>query len=64
MAIPNLIEVPHGVLNPEALRGVIEEFVTRPGTDCGAREKPIEEKIADVERRDEVVPRRLEENER
>jgi uncharacterized protein len=27
--------VPHEILSPEALRGLIEEFVTRPGTDTG-----------------------------
>jgi uncharacterized protein YheU (UPF0270 family) len=45
-----VIEVPHGALSPEALRGVIEEYVTRAGTDYGAQEKAIEEKVADVER--------------
>ncbi len=50
MATPNLIEVPLGALSAEALRGVIEEYVTRAGTDYGAREKAIEEKIADVNR--------------
>ncbi len=44
------VQVPHDALSPEALRGVIEEFVTRAGTDYGAREKSIEEKIADVQR--------------
>ena len=29
---------------------MIEEYVTRAGTDYGAREKAIEEKIADVQR--------------
>ncbi len=45
-----MIEVPHYALSPDALRAVIEEFVTRAGTDYGAREKAIEEKIADVHR--------------
>jgi uncharacterized protein YheU (UPF0270 family) len=44
------IEVPRHALSPEALRGVIEEYVTRAGTDYGAQERTIEEKIADVER--------------
>ncbi|TMA74797.1 MAG: YheU family protein [Deltaproteobacteria bacterium] len=44
------IEVPLHALSPEALRGVIEEYVTRAGTDYGMREKAIEEKIADVQR--------------
>jgi hypothetical protein len=45
-----VVEVPRDALSPAALRGVIEEFVTRAGTDYGAREKTVEEKIADVER--------------
>ena len=53
------VEVAYGALSPEALRGVIEEYVTRAGTDYGAREKGIEEKIADVqqqlERGDAVI---------
>jgi uncharacterized protein len=52
------VEVPHGALSAEALRGVIEEFVTRAGTDYGTQERTIEEKITDVTRqleRGEVV---------
>ena len=45
-----MTEVPRHALSREALRGVIEEFVTRPGTDYGMQERTIEEKIADVER--------------
>jgi hypothetical protein len=45
-----IVEVAHDSLSPEALRGVIEEFVTRPGTDYGVREKTVEEKVADVRR--------------
>lgn len=30
-----LIEVPHDRLSPEALRGLVDEFVTREGTDYG-----------------------------
>jgi len=40
--------VPHGALTREALRGVIEEFVTRDGTDYGLRERELDEKVADV----------------
>jgi uncharacterized protein YheU (UPF0270 family) len=50
VASANLVEVPRDSLSHEALRGVIEEFVTRAGTDYGAQERTIEEKIADVER--------------
>ncbi len=35
-------------LSPDALRGVIEDFVTRDGTDYGAVERSVEEKAADV----------------
>jgi hypothetical protein len=35
-------------LSPEALRGIVEEFVTRDGTDYGAVERGVEEKIAQV----------------
>jgi uncharacterized protein YheU (UPF0270 family) len=37
-------------LSRDALRGLIEEFVTREGTDYGLREKDLEEKVQDVER--------------
>ena len=33
-------------LSPEALRGLVEEFVTRDGTDYGAVERSVEDKIA------------------
>lgn len=35
-------------LSPEALRGLVEEFVTRNGTDYGAVERGVEGKIAEV----------------
>jgi len=35
-------------LSPEVLRGLVEEFVTRDGTDYGAVERSVEEKIAGV----------------
>lgn len=35
-------------LSAEALQGVIEEFVTREGTDYGADPIPLERKVADV----------------
>lgn len=37
-------------LSSEALRGVIEEFITREGTDYGLVEASLERKVADVER--------------
>lgn len=39
-----------GALSSEALRGVIEEFVSREGTDYGLVEASFEKKVADVER--------------
>ena len=35
-------------LSPKALRGLLEEFVTRDGTDYGVTERSVEEKIAGV----------------
>ena len=35
-------------LSPQALRGVIEAFVLREGTDYGEREYSLEQKIAHV----------------
>ena len=44
------VEVPHAQLAPEVLRRLIEEFVTRGGTDYGAVECTLAEKVADVVR--------------
>ncbi len=44
------VEIPYKRLAPEALRGLVEEFVTRQGTDYGAREKTLEDKVSDVMR--------------
>jgi hypothetical protein len=41
-------EISTDQLSPEALRGLIEEFVTRDGTDYGAVERSVEEKIVQV----------------
>jgi uncharacterized protein len=40
--------IPYGELSPEALRGVIEEFVTREGTDYGASEVSLDTKVFQV----------------
>jgi len=39
------VEVPHRALSPDALRGVVEAFVLREGTDYGDREFSHEEKV-------------------
>ncbi len=42
--------IPHRRLGPEALQGLIEEFVTRDGTDYGEREIPLAMRVAQVRR--------------
>ncbi len=42
--------IPHRRLSPEALQGLIEEFVTRDGTDYGERETPLAMRVAQVRR--------------
>jgi uncharacterized protein YheU (UPF0270 family) len=42
------VVVPFRELSPEALRGVIESFVLREGTDYGEREYTLDEKVAHV----------------
>lgn len=44
------VDVPHTALSADALRGLVEEFVTRDGTDYGVRERTVEEKVRDVMR--------------
>ena len=45
-----IVEVPHRRLSPEILQRLVEEFVTRDGTDYGEREASLERKVADVHR--------------
>ena len=42
------LKIPYDQLNPDTLHGVIEEFVTRDGTDYGEVEVSLETKIAQV----------------
>ena len=44
------VEIPHRELSEEALRGVVEAFVLREGTDYGQRDFSFEAKIAAVMR--------------
>jgi uncharacterized protein YheU (UPF0270 family) len=44
------VEVPHERVAADVLRRVAEEFVTRDGTDYGAAEKTLDEKVADLRR--------------
>jgi hypothetical protein len=43
-----IVEVDPQMLAPETLRALVEEFVTRDGTDYGASEASLERKVADV----------------
>jgi len=45
---PPPVQVPHRELSDEALRGVIESFVLREGTDYGERDVPHDAKITQV----------------
>lgn len=40
--------IPHRSLSPEALRGLIEAFVAREGTDYGEVEMSLETKVLQV----------------
>jgi uncharacterized protein YheU (UPF0270 family) len=40
-----------GKLSPEALKGIIDEFISRDGTDYGAIEAPFDAKFRQIKRR-------------
>lgn len=42
------MKIPHEQLSPHALRGLIEEFVTREGTDVGHDDFGLEDKVRQV----------------
>lgn len=42
------VEIPHEQLSPEALRGVIESFVLREGTEYGERDVALDTKVDQV----------------
>ena len=44
------LQIPPELLSPEALRGVLEDFVLREGTDYGEQERSLEQKVDDVKR--------------
>ena len=44
------VEIPVEQLSAAVLRALIEEFVSRDGTDYGAVERSLDEKVADVRR--------------
>ncbi len=45
---PEPVIVPYTELSADALRGVLEAFVLREGTEYGEREFSLEEKVAHV----------------
>jgi len=45
---PQPIVIPHTELSAEALRGVLESFVLREGTDYGEREISLDQKVTQV----------------
>ena len=42
------MEIPYTALSADALQGVIEEFISREGTDYGDQDFSLEDKIAQV----------------
>lgn len=46
-----IVDIPYQQLSEGALRALIEEFVTRDGTDYGVQETSLETKIQQVEGR-------------
>jgi uncharacterized protein YheU (UPF0270 family) len=47
---PEALVIPHGELSPEALRGLVEAFVLREGTEYGSHEVALDAKVAQVMR--------------
>ncbi len=44
------IEIPPAQLSPDILQAVIEEFITREGTDYGVEDYSLEQKVQQVKR--------------
>jgi len=42
--------IPYQQISPDALQGLIEEFITRDGTDYGETEMSLAQKVSQVER--------------
>ena len=45
-----MIEIPLERLSPELLVGIIEEFIQREGTDYGANEVALDDKVQQVKK--------------
>jgi uncharacterized protein YheU (UPF0270 family) len=48
--VSDYLELPVAQLSEDALLGVIEEYITREGTDYGAEERTLEQKVDQVRR--------------
>jgi len=46
--MPSHMQVPASALSPEAIEGLVEEFITREGTDYGHQEYSLEHKRSGV----------------
>jgi uncharacterized protein YheU (UPF0270 family) len=46
--LSDAVEIPCSELSESALRGIVESFVLREGTDYGTREFSLEQKVAHV----------------
>jgi len=46
--VTDYIEIPPEKMHPDILQAVIEEFITREGTDYGVSEYSLEQKVAQV----------------
>jgi uncharacterized protein YheU (UPF0270 family) len=46
--VTDYIEIPPENMHPDILQAVIEEFITREGTDYGVSEYSLEQKVAQV----------------
>ena len=53
------VEIPLDELSDDALRGLVESFVNREGTDYGSVERVLHEKVADVMRQLEAGTARV-----
>ena len=48
--------IPYKQISPDALQGLIEEFITREGTDYGEMEFSLAQKVSQVERQLAQIP--------
>lgn len=48
------MQIPHSALSPEALQNLLEEFVTREGTEYGLQDYSLADKVRQVLRQIET----------